>query len=721
MTIPSTIEAAKRLRDRTIDKMVAADVAYYDHDDPIISDAEYDELRAKVNAIEEKFPELADAGSPSQKVSGVVNEAFEPVKHRVRMESLDNSFSPAEVAEWASKHLEPGDALLAQHKMDGLSLTLIYENGYFHKAVTRGDGDTGEDVTHTAAEIIDLPMDIRENIDPKLDKLIEVRGEVYMTKEQLAILNERYEAAGKKKLANCRNAAAVSLRQKDPAVTRERGIRFMAFSVTADTFPDIKSDSEVLEVLREMEFDVVPHVVVANSRVAIEAQINGWTTQRGKLDYDIDGIVWKIDSRDVRNRMGSTSRAPRWATAYKFPAEQKTTTLTDVTFQVGRTGAVTPVAHVSPVRVGGVTVSTATLHNEDEIRRLGLQIGFYVVIQRAGDVIPQVVKSITPDTSQWGDAEFSMIRHIEFPTHCPACDTQLVRPDGEAVSRCPAGYTCPPQQQAYLEHFVSRDAMDIDGMGPAQIKDLMEGISLERPSQIMSLPEMTMHDCLPPELCPDKALDENCLVSEAMEDWSGYGKTSVKKLMTAIKKARKQPLDRFIYALGIRNIGKTTAKDIAKRLGTVDAFFECVLNEGRFEELCGAIEGIGPVVIQSFEYHIDDFRNFDEIFDLRLACDIQDMPQYLDGPKPLAGEVLCFTGSFDRWSRDQCLLIAEELGAGITNAPAKKTTILIAGDNVGAKKIEAAEKHGTVIKNPDWFIEVVEAAIEDGYKLDVMD
>lgn len=719
MTIPSTIEAAKRLRDRTIDKMVAADVAYYDHDDPIISDAEYDELRAKVNAIEEKFPELVDADSPSQKVSGVVNEAFEPVKHRVRMESLDNSFSPAEVAEWASKHLEPGDALLAQHKMDGLSLTLIYENGYFHKAVTRGDGDTGEDVTHTAAEIIDLPMDIRENIDPKLDKLIEVRGEVYMTKEQLAILNERYEASGKKKkLANCRNAAAGSLRQKDPAVTRERGIRFMAFSVTADTFPDIESDAEVLEVLREMEFDVVPHVVLANAPAAIEAQINGWTAQRDKLDYDIDGIVWKIDSRDVRNRMGSTSRAPRWATAYKFPAEQKTTTLTDVTFQVGRTGAVTPVAHVLPVQVGGVTVSTATLHNEDEIRRLGLQIGYDVVIQRAGDVIPQVVKSVSPDTSQWGDAEFSMIRHIEFPTHCPACDTKLVRQEGEAVSRCPAGYTCPPQQQAYLEHFVSRDAMDIDGLGPSQIRDLIGWLGLERPSQIMSLPDKNLSDF---EDAYKGALEDRT-ISECMELWPGYGKTSVKKLMTAIKKARKPQLDRFIYSLGIRNIGKTTAKDIAKHLGTVDAFFEIVRKPETFDRKCGQfISGVGGAVALSFEAHFRNTDNYQEIFDLRMACDIQDMPQNADGPKPLAGEVLCFTGSFDRWSRDQCLLIAEELGAGITNAPAKKTTILVAGDNVGAKKIEAAEKHGTVIKNPDWFIEVVEAAIEDGYKLDVME
>jgi DNA ligase (NAD+) len=714
MTIPSTIEAATRLRDRTLDKMTAADVAYYDHDDPIISDAEYDELRAKVVAIEEKFPELVSTNSPTQKVSGIVNEAFEPVKHRVRMESLDNTFSPNDVSQWAAKHSEPGSAILAQHKMDGLSLSLIYVDGFFHQAVTRGDGDVGEDVTHTANEIIDLPTDIREFFDPKTDQIVEVRGEVYMTKDQLLFLNERLEAAGKKKLANCRNAAAGSLRQKDPAITRERGIRFMAFGVTADTFTDIEDDSEVLQVLDEMGFDVVPHVVLGNSPAAIEAQINGWTDIRTKLAYDIDGIVWKLDSRRVRNMMGSTSRAPRWATAYKFPAEQKTTTLTDVTFQVGRTGAVTPVAHVSPVQVGGVTVSTATLHNEAEIARLGAWIGCEVTIQRAGDVIPQVVRAFEREGADESDR--SAYRDIEFPIDCPACGTQLVRPEGEAVSRCPAGYTCPPQQKAYLEHFVSRDAMDIDGLGPSQIEDMIRYLGLSKPSQIMDLPEANIIDFV-----PDMDPQEDMPVTLAMESWSGYGKTSIKKLMTAIKKARKQPLDRFIYALGIRNIGKTTAKDIAKRLGTVDAFFQCVLNEGRFEELCGSIDGIGPVVIQSFEYHIDNARNFDEIFDLRIACEIQDMPQNADGPQPLVGEVLCFTGSFDRWSRDQCLLIAEELGAETTNAPAKKTTILIAGDNVGAKKIEAAEKHGTQIKKPDWFVEVVEKAVKDGYKLDVMD
>ncbi|UIS25225.1 DNA ligase [Erythrobacter phage vB_EliS-L02] len=715
MNLPSDIEEATLAHRDILERMKQADIAYYEDDAPIMSDIDYDALRAAVLAIETEFPSLVTPDSPTQKVSGKSTAAFESVKHRVRMESLDNTFTPVEVAEWAAKLAESGDAILAQHKMDGLSLSLVYINGHLDRAVTRGDGETGEDVTHTALEIIDLPTDISEHLDPKYDEIVEVRGEVYMTKEQLAALNAKYEAAGKKKLANCRNAAAGSIRQKDPAITRERGIRFMAFGVTADTFPDLESDAEVLDVLQEMNFDVVPHVVLGNSPDAIEAQINGWSDYRPKLDYDIDGIVWKLDNRRVRNQMGSTSRAPRWATAYKFPAERKTTTLINVTFQVGRTGAVTPVAHVQPVQVGGVTVSTATLHNEAEIRRLGLQIGYDVVIQRAGDVIPQVVECITPDTSQWGDAEFSMIQHIEFPTHCPACDTKLVRPEGEAVSRCPAGYTCPPQQKAYLEHFVSRDAMDIDGLGPAQIADMITFLGLSTPSQIMTLPEANVTDF--DDVYCEKALP----VAEAMENWPGYGKTSVKKLMTAIKKARKPQLDRFIYALGIRNIGKTTAKDIAKRLGTLDEFSRCARQPEYFAERCGDIDGIGPVVIASFEDHFRNTDNFTETFDLVMNLEIQNMPQNTDGPKPLAGEVLCFTGSFDRWSREQCLLIAEELGAGTTNAPAKKTTILVAGDNVGAKKIEAAEKHGTTIKDPQWFVEVVEAAIEDGYKLDVMD
>lgn len=692
-----------------LEVMAAADAAYYELDEPILSDPQYDALRARVLEIEAAHPSLISPDSPSQKVSGAATSAFEKTAHRVRMESLDNSFSPAEVAQWAAKNFESGEPLLAELKMDGLSLSLVYEEGKLIRAVTRGDGTIGEDVTHTAREIIDLPLDITDHLAPD-DDIIEVRGEVYMTKSDLDINNIALKAQGKKPLANCRNAAAGALRQKDPAVARKRGIRFMAFGVTPDTFDDVASDMECLDILDNMGFDVVPHVVIAASPVAIEKQIAAFEKQRPDLDYDIDGIVWKVDDRGTREDMGSTSRAPRWASAFKFAAEQKAALLMDVRFQVGRTGAITPVAVLSPTNVGGVMVTNATLHNEGEIERLGIQIGDSVMIQRAGDVIPQVVRLI--EEGEMGD------RHpIHFPRECPACGGPTHRPDDEAVRRCVSGFSCEPQRAAMLKHFVSRDAMNIDGLGPAQITDMIRYLKLESPSHIMILPEATV-DQIGEDSGPDF---DDMPITEAMENWKGYGKTSIKKLMAAIKKARKVDLDKFIYALGIRNIGQSTSRDIAKELKTADKFFSCVIEEGLFEELCGHIDGIGPTVIDSFERYSEVPENFDEVFALRLACDVQDMPQNLEGPKPLAGEVLCFTGTSERWSRDQCILIAEDLGAETTNSAAKKTTILVAGANVGAKKIEAAEKFGCEIKDPDWFEGIVMGAVMDGYKLEVMD
>ena len=369
-----------------------ADVAYYEDDSPCMSDAEYDHIKLCIAEIEAEHPEIISATSPTQKIGGKASEAFEKVTHRQKMESLDNSFSPADVAEWAAKNLTSDDLILGELKMDGLSLSLTYVEGRLTRAVTRGDGQVGEDVTHTAMEIKGLPINIAHLLDDS-DSLVEVRGEVYMTHENFKIHNRGVEqgVAGKgaKKLVNCRNGAAGALRQKDPQVTAKRGINFMAFGVSDDTFPDITSDLEVLKTLDDLSFDVVPHFVIGNQPKAIEQQINKYTAERPDLPYDIDGIVWKVDDRSTRKEMGSTSRAPRWATDYKFPAERKTTKLIGVDFQVGRTGAITPVALLEPVFVGGVTVSTATLHNEDEILRLDLMINDTVVIQRAGDVIPQ--------------------------------------------------------------------------------------------------------------------------------------------------------------------------------------------------------------------------------------------------------------------------------------------------------------------------------------------
>lgn len=703
---PATIYAG------LLEQAALADAAYYQDDMPIMSDADYDDIKRSIAKLEAEHPHLVSPDSPTQKISGAASEAFEKVRHRQRMESLDNSFSPTEVAEWASKNLGDEDVLLGELKMDGLSLSVVYENGVLVRAVTRGDGEVGEDVTHTAREIVGLPLNIKRYLDPA-DEVVEVRGEVYMTHAAFDTHNTNVEmgTAGKgvKKLVNCRNGAAGALRQKDPKITAKRKIRFMAFGVTEDTFPDLENDDEVLETLGSMGFEVVPHFIIGNQPKAIEQQIEKYATERPDLPFDIDGIVWKINNRGTRKGMGSTSRAPRWATAYKFPAEKKTTKLLDVQFQVGRTGAITPVAILEPVFVGGVTVSTATLHNEDELRRLDVFINDIVEIQRAGDVIPQVVRVV----ERARDA-----LSITFPTECPACGGPTQRHDDEAVRRCTSGWNCEPQVQAYLEHFVSRDAFNIDGLGPSQLEDLREFLDVVEPSVIMKLPDLRVYDLFPSQFDPRR---DEITVEEAIANWKGYGKTSAKKLMTTIKRARTIQLDRFIYALGIRNVGKTTARDIAKELKTVNAFFTCVKNEGIFEEKIGHVDGIGPVVLSSLEAHFENEDNYKEVFALRLACEIQDMPMNESGPKPLAGEVICFTGGMPKWTRDQCLIIAEELGAKTTNAAAKKTTILVAGENVGAKKIEAAEKFGCRIESPEWFYGVVEEAVSEGYKLDVME
>lgn len=707
----SSILEATQLRDAIVERMAAADHAYYVLDDPIMEDAEYDGLRADLVEIESEFPELVDAGSPTQKVSGAVSSLFSKVPHDQPMQSLDNCFNAEDIGRWLNglgqfKGGYPRN-IIGELKMDGLSLSIRYVNGKIERAVTRGDGTTGEDVTATALMIEGLPHTIEDGVT------MEVRGEVYLPKHKFDEHNRKAAQPGSKlkKLVNCRNGAAGALRQKDPKVTKERGIRFMAFSVADNSLPALETDDEVLLYLAEAGFEVVPHFVVLGTTTAIERQIRKFSEERPNLPFDIDGIVFKVLERPLREELGTTSRAPRWATAYKFPAEQRQTKLLGVDFQVGRTGAITPVAILEPVFVGGVTVSTATLHNEDEIDRLGIYVGDTVIVQRAGDVIPQIVEVVNP-------CDRGICEPIEFPKTCPSCDGPTDRPNGEAVRRCTSGSSCPAQRQAYLEHFVSRDAMNIDGLGPSQIEDMIRFLDLTRPSQIMMLPEMYVSDfCQAAHAFPDLP------ITEAMENWEGYGKTSVTKLMRSIKKSRTPDLARFIYSLGIRNVGLNTAKDIAKHFKTVDAFFEAVRTNGGFRiAQLHTVEGIGPVIMDSIEAHFDNDGNYDEAFALRVACDIQDMATPKDNcPQTMAGITICFTGGLDRWSRDQASLIAAELGAKVTNSISKKTTILVAGSNTGAVKTTKAAECGTKVISEADFIEMVEDAISQGYELDVMD
>lgn len=666
-----------------LDQKLKADIAYHQNDDPIMSDGEYDALCREIVAL----------GGELTTVGAAPSSSFEKVAHRVRMGSLDNAFTEEDVGKFIRD--TKAAIYLAQHKMDGLSLSLTYETGRLARAVTRGDGETGEDVT-AGAKYLNVPLRIDTS-----DEITEIRGEVYMPREHFFEINRQLGEAGKKLFANCRNAAAGTLRQKKAAVVGDRGLRFAAYGVTPNTFPTLDSDAEVLERLQEYGFEVVATRVTTGDGLLDAFESIG--LERTTLPHDIDGVVYKVNSRAERRELGETSRTPRWGVAHKFPAEKAYTDLIGVDFQVGRTGAITPVARLVPVNVGGVMVSNATLHNEDEIARLGVRLRDTVEVQRAGDVIPQVLRVIGHDDKSAGT-------NIVFPTECPSCGSETHREPGEAVRRCIAGHNCPDQLQAFLEHFVSRDAMNIDGLGPSQIADLIKFLKLKFPTQIMALPDSEIEDFGFPD-CPMS-------VAEAMVNWEGYGKASVAKLMSAIRKARTVSLDRFIYALGIRNVGQTTARDIAKFFRTTDAFFAALNTDRGFEPLL-QVDGIGPVVVQSLEDTAELI--LDEAFYLRRECDIQDMADSVsDHLLVLKGEVIVFTGGLDRWDRDAASIIAEDLGAKVTGSVSKKTTILVAGSNTGKTKTDAAEKNGTKVIDEAGFINIVEQAVELGYKLDVM-
>lgn len=671
-------------------RKAAADIAYHQNDDPIMSDGEYDAL----------CREIVSQGGKLETVGAAPSSNFEKMIHRVRMGSLDNAFTDEDVTKFVSD--TNAAVYLAQHKMDGLSLSLVYERGKFRRAVTRGDGEVGEDVS-AGAKYLNIPLVIDTT-----DDVTEIRGEVYMPRDKFFEINLELGRAGKKLFANCRNAAAGSLRQKKAIMVRERGLRFCAYGVTPDTLTQLDSDFDVLLTLEGWDFEVVTTQVCRSGEDLLRV-FRSIGMDRANLPHDIDGVVYKVDSRRARKKLGETSRTPRWGVAHKFPAEKAFTDLLAVEYQVGRTGAVTPVGKLHPINVGGVLVSSATLHNEDEIKRLGLRIGDTVEIQRAGDVIPQVLRVV-------GHADKSAGTNIVFPTSCPSCGGALRRKTGEAVWRCVAGTKCPAQVQAALEHFVSRDAMNIDGVGPSQIVDLITKIGITSPSQLMHLPDTQADEVIYADGFPGH--EPGTMLAAEMETWEGYGKTSVGKLMSAIRKARTVSLDRFIYALGIRNVGQTTAKDIAKFFRTTDAFFNALNTQQGFLPLT-QIDGIGPVVVQSLEDTAELI--LDEAFALRRECSIQDMAEAVsDHLLLLKDQVIVFTGGLEKWDRDAATVVAEDLGAKVTGSVSKKTTILVAGSNTGKTKTEAAEKNGTKVIDEAGFIAIVNQAVELGYKLDVM-
>ncbi|MFG1180668.1 NAD-dependent DNA ligase LigA [Xanthobacter versatilis] len=673
------------------------DAAYYREDAPVVSDAEYDALRRRYEAIEERFPGLRGEDSLSEKVGAAPSEKFGKVAHKVPMLSLANCFSDEEVVEFVARvkrflNLGPDDevAFTCEPKIDGLSCSLHYENGRLTVAATRGDGSQGEDVTQNVRTIADIPERLAGKGVPQT---IDVRGEVYMAKADFEALNARQAAAEEKVFANPRNAAAGSLRQLDPSITASRPLKFFAYAWGEASDLPAETQFGVVEAFARWGFTTNPLMVVAKDAAGLIAHYRSIEAQRALLGYDIDGVVYKVNSLELQRRLGFVSRSPRWAIAHKFPAEQATTLLEDIEIQVGRTGALTPVAKLTPVTVGGVVVSSATLHNEDEIARKDVRIGDTVVVQRAGDVIPQVVRVIE-------DKRPAGSKPYEFPTHCPACGSHAVREVDtksgkvDAVRRCTGGLICPAQMVERLRHFVSRNAFDIEGLGEKQVRAFYEWGLIASPADIFTLET------------------RNARSLQRLENRDGWGKTSAANLFAAIAERRTVAVDRFVFALGIRHVGETNAKRLMRHYGTVEALEAGALaavipgeehpkgNEA-WQEMIG-IDGIGDVVAEAVIEFFGEPRNREVVTALLKEVTPEPMEQ-VAAASPVSGKTVVFTGSLEKMTRDEAKAMAERLGAKVAGSVSAKTNLVVAGSGAGSK-LEKAQALGVqVITEDEWF------------------
>jgi DNA ligase (NAD+) len=655
------------------------DRAYHEQDAPEISDAEYDALRRRNAALEARFPALVREDSPSRRVGGAPASGFGKHRHRIPMLSLDNAFDGADFVEFCARARrflglkdDPLD-FVAEPKIDGLSISLTYESGRLVAGTTRGDGSEGEDVTANLRTMDAVPT----RLTGAAPELIEIRGEVFMTKADFLALNEAQLAAGDRVFANPRNAAAGSLRQLDAKITAGRRLSLFAYAMGEASAAVAETHWGYLEQLRAWGFAVNP----LSARLASEADAEAFQRdiglRRAGLPYDIDGVVYKIDSLALQRRLGFVGRAPRWAIAWKFPAEQATTTLQDILIQVGRTGALTPVAALAPINVGGVLVTRATLHNEDEIARKDIRIGDTVVLQRAGDVIPQIVSVVTdrrPDSAvPWTP-----------PEHCPACGSLAARPPGEVVRRCTGGLTCPAQTEERLVHFVSRLAFDIEGLGAKTIGEFHAEGLVRGPADIFRLPD---HEA---EIA-------------AREGW---GATSARNLSRAIAARRRIPLARFIYALGIRRIGDSNAKLLARHYGDFAHWRAQMLaattigSEARSD--LGSILGIGEAIATELVAFFLERRNVETLDELAEMLEIA--PQTVDDSLggALAGKIVVFTGTLKTMSRPEAKAMAEKLGAKVTDSVSKRTDLVILGEDAGSKARKAAELGVRALTEEEW-------------------
>ncbi|MEO0619779.1 MAG: NAD-dependent DNA ligase LigA [Pseudomonadota bacterium] len=672
-------------------EIAAHDARYYRDDAPSISDAAYDALRARNAAIEASFPDLKRADSPSEKVGAAPSAAFGKIKHRIPMLSLGNAFDDADVIDFIERIRrflglaeDQSVAITAEPKIDGLSIALRYENGELVQAATRGDGREGEDVTANVRTIKSIPNTLDAADVPAV---VEIRGEIFIGRADFLKLNAALEADGTKVFANPRNAAAGSLRQKNPTVTAKRPLAFFGYTWGEVTALPADTQSGVVRAFASWGIPTNPLMSTHLTADKLLAAYREIEVARPTLDYDIDGVVYKVDRLDWQERLGFRSRAPRWAVAHKFPAERATTVLNDIEIQVGRTGSLTPVAKLEPVTVGGVVVSNATLHNEDEIARKGVRIGDTVVIQRAGDVIPQIIEVVEEKRPKTA-------KPFSFPTLCPACGSDAVRSIDpktgreDVVRRCTGGLVCPAQAVERLRHFVSRDAFDIEGLGAKQIGAFFDDGWIARPADIFTLET------------------RDARRQSLLKDQEGWGATSARNLFAAIDARRAIEMSRFIYGLGIRHVGTSTAQLLARHYGTWDALATALdaaqdRDSDAYRDLVD-IDGIGAAAAEALVEFYEDPHNKAAVDDLlaEIRIDSYEAPQKISSP--VTGKTVVFTGTLEQLSRSEAKAQAERLGAKVSGSVSKRTDYVVAGPGAGSKLKKAEELGLTVLSEDEW-------------------
>ncbi len=652
-----TPSAAERQRHATLaQELDEHSYRYYVLDQPTLSDADYDAMMRALQQLEERYPELVTPDSPTQKVGGSYSTLFEPVTHIERMLSLDNVFSADELAEWAARATRevPVSGWLCELKIDGLAVDLVYEDGRLVRAATRGDGRTGEDITNNVRTLEALPSRLRAGSGVPVPALLEVRGEVFLPTAAFEKLNAGLVESGRPPFANPRNAAAGSLRQKDPRVTASRPLALTLHGVGAHRGFEATTQSHAYEQLSALGLPVSSHTSVVGSLQDVQEFVDYWGAHRHDVEHEIDGVVVKVDDFGLQRRLGATSKAPRWAIAYKYPPEEVNTKLRDIVVSIGRTGRATPFAVLQPVRVGGVTVGQATLHNEYEVARRGVMIGDTVVVRRAGDVIPEVVGPVIAlrDGSE---------RPFEMPTHCPACGTALVREEEQVDLRCPNHVACPPQRQWSVFHFAGRGAMDIDGLG------------FETAGMLTS--EGIVQD----------VADVMLLTRESFAGRPGFGEKKIDQIMRGIEAARDRPLWRLLVGLSIRDVGAPTAQSLAREFRSLDTL------EAADEERIQQVEGIGPKTAAVIAAWFDDPNHQEILRKIRRSrARTSDVGEAEEGERPLDGVSVVITGTLEGYSRDSAAEAVQERGGKVTGSVSKKTDFVVAGADPGRSKYDKA-------------------------------